>query len=281
MSQIKISCVGSTAVFTNTPNIFSGGNVDEVKFEFDKEWDNFPGKTAVFYTNPKETALQLLEDDNVAKIPSNMLSQKGKLSIGVIGTNDDGDVKASKILTYIVGKGAVTDDMEITAPTPDIWLQMLSLAKHNQDVVDKMELVVGDIHNLPSKANKDLSNVSEDTLCDKGIAQIYSNSYDGDGSVKSADSPKSLTFPFKPRLLIFTAKKTIGNVYNVADGIIDVSALTSQYSDVFGFNGGTSSGVHCEFKVDGNTVSWYATGSASGTAHMNESGATYYYVAIR
>lgn len=281
MSQIKISCVGSTAVFTNTPNIFSGGNVDEVKFEFDKEWDNFRGKTAVFYTNPKETALQLLEDDNVAKIPSNMLSQKGKLSIGVIGTNDDGDVKASKILTYIVGKGAVTNDMETTAPTPDIWLQMLSLAKHNQDVVDKMESVVGDIHNLPSKANKDLSNVSADTLFDKGIAQIFTNSYEGDGKNCSADSPKTLTLPFKPRLLIFTTRTDGSGLSNINGGIVDVSALTSEYKALFGFYVSTSSGINLRFKVEGNTVSWYCGGSASPRDDLNELNVIYYYVAIR
>lgn len=168
MSQIEISCVGSTAVFTNTPNIFSGGNVDTVKFEFDNEWSNFTTKTAVFYTSPKETALQILDTDNVANIPPNMLAKKSKLSVGVIGTNTNGDVKTSKILTYVVGKGAITNDMETTAPTPDIWLQMLAIVEHNKEIVehnkeivDNMELIV-DESQLTNKANKDLSNVSVD-----------------------------------------------------------------------------------------------------------------------
>ena len=181
MSQIKISCVGSTAVFTNTPNIFSGGNVDEVKFEFDKEWVDFTDKTAVFYTNPKETAVQILDTNDVARIPPNMLTKKGKLSIGVIGTKVNGDIKASKILTYIVGKGAVTDDMETTAPTPDIWLQLFSIVKHNEHIVDNMNLLV-DESQMPNKANKDLSNVSVDDLVNKGMARVLIDSYTGDGA---------------------------------------------------------------------------------------------------
>ena len=55
MSQIEINCIGSDAIFTNTPNIFSGGNVDTVKFTFDDTWDSYTGKTVVFYNNPKET----------------------------------------------------------------------------------------------------------------------------------------------------------------------------------------------------------------------------------
>lgn len=199
MSQIKISCVGSTAVFTNTPDIYSGGNVDEVKFEFDKEWVDFTIKTAVFYTNPKETDVKILDTNDVAKIPPKMLAKNGKLSIGVIGTNTNGDIKTSKILTYIVGKGAVTDDMETTAPTTDIWLQLLSIVKHNKDVVDAMELIV-DESQMPNKANKDLSNVSVDDLANKGMVRIITGTYTGDGeSVRTIDlgiSPDAvLLFP--------------------------------------------------------------------------------------
>ena len=201
MSQIKISCVGSTAVFTNTPNIFSGGNVDEVKFEFDKEWVDFPYKTAVFYTNPKETALQILDTDNVAKIPPNMLSQKGKLSIGVIGTNINDEVKTSKILTYLVGKGAITNDMETTAPTPDIWLQMLAIVKHNKDVVDNMNLLV-DESQLPNKANKDLSNVSVDTFLEKGLYS-HTESYTGTNEVTNV-----MEFDFEPRFIMIICPET-------------------------------------------------------------------------
>ena len=255
MSQIKISCIGSTAVFTNTPNIFSGGNVDTVKFEFDGDWDNFTTKTAVFYTNPKETSLQVLDSNNVATIPANMISQKGKLSIGVIGTNSNDDIKTSKILTYIVGKGAVTDDMETTAPTPDIWLQMLSIVSHNKDIVDNMELIV-DESQLQNKANKDLSNVLISDLQSKGVLRVESGSYTGTGTYGLAN-PNTLTFDFTPKILI------------VDDYVIPCTCTsyqkhyTSQFINVTWGN---------------NSVSWYCTDSQY--AQYNESGKTYNYMVI-
>lgn len=179
MSQIEITCIGSDAMFTNTPNIFSGGNVDTVKFKFDDSWSNFPHKTAVFYNCPKESHIEILDTDNTVRIPKEMLLNKSKLSIGVVGTNAEDDVKTSKILTYIVNQGAITDEMEITAPTPDVWLQLFSIVKHNKDKVDDMQLIV-DESQMSNKANKDLSNVSDDDLVNKGIARIVTGVYTGD-----------------------------------------------------------------------------------------------------
>lgn len=126
MSQIEIRCVDQTAMFTNLPEIFSGDvNIDTVKFTFDDSWDDYVTKTAVFYNNPKDVYPQLLDDNNVAVIPSQVMTKQCKLSIGVFGTNANGDVKTSKILTYNVGKGAISDDLQSTA-TPDFWTQLLS-----------------------------------------------------------------------------------------------------------------------------------------------------------
>ena len=126
MSQIEISCIGQTAIFTNTPEIFSGDiGVDTVKFTFDGLWDGYTIKTAVFYNNPKETYTVILDENNVAVIPENVMYDKCKLSIGVFGTNANGDVKTSKILTYHIGKGAISNDLESTTTTPDLWTQIL------------------------------------------------------------------------------------------------------------------------------------------------------------
>lgn len=268
MSQIEISCIGSDAIFTNTPNIFSGGNVDSVKFKFDKDWDGFTGKTAVFYTSPKKTALQILDSNNIAKIPAEMISQKGKLSIGVIGTRGVDDVKTSKILTYIVGKGAVTDDMEVTSPTPNIWLQLLSIVEHNKQIVDNMELVV-DESQMPNKANKDLSNVSDSAFTSKGIARIFVNSYSGNGDYGS-DKPNNLDFNFKPKLILIAS--------NIAHSIL-ISGCT-YYSVAYGSS--TYSGT---VEWSGNSVSWYTNGTndnlmTRASQQYNASGERYWYVAI-
>ena len=127
MSQIEIRCVDQTAMFTNLPEIFSGDvNIDTVKFTFDDSWNDYVTKTAVFYNNPKDVYPQILDVNDVAVIPSQVMTKQCKLSIGVFGTNANGDVKTSKILTYNVGKGALNSDLESTPATPDFWTQILA-----------------------------------------------------------------------------------------------------------------------------------------------------------
>ena len=126
MAQIEINCIGQTAIYTNTPEIFSGDvNIDTVKFTFDEAWNGYIEKTAVFYNNPKDTYPVMLDENNVAVIPEAVMADKCKLSIGVFGTNANGDVKTSKILTYNIGKGAISNDLEATTP-PEFWTQLLT-----------------------------------------------------------------------------------------------------------------------------------------------------------
>ena len=126
MAQIEINCIGQTAIYTNTPEIFSGDvNIDTVKFTFDEVWDGYTEKTAVFYNNPKDTYPVMLDENDVAVIPEAVIADKCKLSIGVFGTNANGDVKTSKILTYNIGKGAISNDLEATTPA-DFWAQLLA-----------------------------------------------------------------------------------------------------------------------------------------------------------
>ena len=126
MAQIEINCIGQTAIYTNTPEIFSGDvNIDTVKFTFDEAWNGYDMKTAVFYNNPKDTYPVMLDENNVAVIPEAVMADKCKLSIGVFGTNANGDVKTSKILTYNIGKGAISNDLEATTPA-DFWAKLLA-----------------------------------------------------------------------------------------------------------------------------------------------------------
>lgn len=261
MSQIEISCIGSDAVYTNTPNIFSGGNVDTVKFIFNNEWTDFTTKTAVFYNNPKETSLQVLNSNNVATIPAEMIANKGKLSIGVIGTNANNKIKTSKILTYIVDKGAVTDDLETTSATPDIWLQMLSIVSHNKDIVDNMSLIV-DESQLTNKANKDLSNVTINDLHNKGAVRMKTGNYTGTG-VYGSSTPNTLSFDFEPKLLI------------ISGGTLGMTVILTYKSNGYTVAGSTQiNGI----TWGSSSVSWYSITSTS--YQLNDSGGTYYYVCI-
>ena len=274
MSQIEINCIGSDAVFTNTPNIFSGGNVDTVKFTFNSEWDSYTTKTAVMYVKPKDTALMVLDSNGVANIPSTMIDQKCKLSIGVIGTNANNDIKTSKILTYIVGKGAVTNDMEVTAPTTDVWLQMLSMVSENNEVVKQMEITI-DQNQLRNKANIDMMNVETNALQLRGISCIECGSYDGTG-VYGESNKNQLSLTMKPKMLIvYTAKGLIPNATSSTTykGWLPGSFLWN-WSQPSSFVGGEQ--VYVE--AQGNNVFWYSTDTVE--KQCNASGTTYYYIAI-
>ena len=147
MSQIEIRCVDQTAMFTNLPEIFSGDvNIDTVKFTFDDSWNGYTTKTAVFYNNPKDVYPQILDVNDVAVIPSQVMTKQCKLSIGVFGTKANGDVKTSKILTYNVGKGAINSDLESTPATPDFWTQLLArqinFENNINSTVDTLETTV-------------------------------------------------------------------------------------------------------------------------------------------
>ena len=151
MSQIEISCIGQTAIFTNTPEIFSGDvGVDTVKFTFDELWDSYRMKTAVFYNNSKETYTVILDENNVAVIPEEVMADKCKLNIGVFGTNANGDVKTSKIVTYHIGKGAISNDLESPTTTPDLWVQILARQT-------KLEADVETIESIAKGCNKALA----------------------------------------------------------------------------------------------------------------------------
>ena len=160
MSQIEISCIGQTAIFTNTPEIFSGDiGVDTVKFTFDELWDSYRIKTAVFYNNSKETYTVILDENNVAVIPENVMTDKCKLNIGVFGTNANGDVKTSKIVTYHIGKGAISNDLESPTTTPDLWVQILARQT-------KLEADVETIESIAKGCNKALAYTSYAEMID-------------------------------------------------------------------------------------------------------------------
>ena len=162
MSQIEIRCVDQTAMFTNLPEIFSGDvNIDTVKFTFDDSWNGYTTKTAVFYNNPKDVYPQILDVNDIAVIPSQVMTKQCKLSIGVFGTKANGDVKTSKILTYNVGKGAINSDLESTPATPDFWTQLLARQINFENT----------INSTVSGFETDINNLSNDVDTVEAIAK--------------------------------------------------------------------------------------------------------------
>lgn len=209
MSQIEVSVYDQTAYFNHTPDIFSGDvGIDTVKFVFDNTWGNFDDKTAVFYNEPKKSYPVILDDDNTATIPKTVINSECTLYFGVMGTNESGDVKTSSILSYRISRGAISADTEVLSTSTDVWLQILVNYEIALNQVADMKVTLADMDNRlavmdkriidsaqENKANKDLSNVTVETLRNKlnlSIAVSKTTLYDGAGvrneTVSFADS---------------------------------------------------------------------------------------------
>lgn len=199
MSQIEVSVYDQTAYFIHTPDIFSGDiHTDTVKFTFDNTWNDFNTKTAVFYNEPKKSYPVMLDSNNVVKIPSTVINKECTLYFGVMGTNEAGDVKTSSILSYRIARGAISADTEVLSPSTDVWLQILLNYEIALNQVADMKVTLDDMDNRlavmdnriiesaqENKANKDLSNVTYETLRNKLNLTINISKttlYDGAGT---------------------------------------------------------------------------------------------------
>lgn len=181
MSQIKVSLYDQTAVFTETPDIFSGDiDVDTVKFTFDDSWNVYNKKTAIFYNDPKKSYPVFLDNTNIAVIPSEVIDRKTTMYFGVIGTNANNVVKTSSILSYRIEKGAISADVEIPPASAEIWLQILLnyeiALKKLQDMSNNLENMNNILDEMDqrfidagveNKANKDFSNVTNTDFSNK------------------------------------------------------------------------------------------------------------------
>ena len=125
MSQLKARCIDQVLTFENTPVITSGDvNYDSIMFDFCSRWDGFT-KTAVFYRSEDEVYYQLLDEANTCNIPNEVLTEKGDIFIGVFGTSGDTTL-TSQVLKYKIAKGAITENLKPSDPTPDIYAQIIS-----------------------------------------------------------------------------------------------------------------------------------------------------------
>lgn len=186
MSKIAVSIYDQTGIFVEIPNIYSGGvGTDTVEFTFDDSWEEYDERTVIFYNEPKKSYPVILDDTNIAVIPSEVIDRETKFYFGVIGTKANGEVKTSNILSFRVEKGSLTADTELPYPSKDVWLQILAnyeyaLNKVN-DIDVKVDNSITETDNkltemdekltemdqrfidagVENKANKDFSNVSD------------------------------------------------------------------------------------------------------------------------
>lgn len=114
-------------------------NVFAVAFETDEAWDGLT-LTAIFETD-KSSAGYLMASDNIAPIPPSILSAKCKFfSVGLRGTDGDGNVLSSQMVNvYPVKRGApLYDGSEDVDPT----------------LYDQFAAKINDIQNIAEDAKK-------------------------------------------------------------------------------------------------------------------------------
>lgn len=157
MSKIVITTDDQKLSFTNMPDIYSGDvNYDEVEFIFDSTWDSM-SRTAIFFTKETESEPTgvYLSTNNTAKIPSELITEKCTLYIGVFGVIGDDTIKTSEIVKYDIGKGTPKNTKVIEEVASEYWQQVLSSVGDMQqsvtDVNNSLNSVQSDISSLDSR----------------------------------------------------------------------------------------------------------------------------------
>ena len=110
---------------TSIPMMPSGSrNHLRIRIAFDAEWDGTT-KTIVAYrdlAHPYHVPLGL---DGTALIPHEVLAEQGVAYLGVFGVFGDQRI-TSTIVRYGVNEGAITEGLQPSDPTPEMWDQLIS-----------------------------------------------------------------------------------------------------------------------------------------------------------
>lgn len=138
MSQIMFTVVDQDLYLTNQPTIASHDvGVDQAIFSFEgDDWDGRV-KTAVFFIDEDQPYYKLLDINGACTIPSEVMTDAGRISIGVFGVLGD-TILTSAIVKYKIVPGAIIQESEDV--TPELWEQILqayqSIAGTVSDLAD-------------------------------------------------------------------------------------------------------------------------------------------------
>ena len=110
---------------TSIPMMPSGSrNHLRIRITFDSEWDGAT-KTLVAYRDLARPYHAPLGLDGTALIPHEVLAEQGVVYLGVFGVAGDQRV-TSTIVRYGVNEGAITEGLQPSDPTPEMWDQLIS-----------------------------------------------------------------------------------------------------------------------------------------------------------
>lgn len=136
MTKISLITQGQQLICANKVVIASGDiNSVELKVEFDSAWDEYPAKSATFYTSSNPTVHEMLMLNNSCIVPFEVLTESCVLFIGVRGVSADGEkLKTSTLAKYKISEGATAGDKTLS-PTMDLYQQYLAALKAEADPI--------------------------------------------------------------------------------------------------------------------------------------------------
>lgn len=110
---------------TSIPMMPSGSrNHLRIRVAFDAEWEGTT-KTLVAYRDLSKPYHVPLGMDGTALIPHEVLAEQGVAYLGVFGIAGDQRI-TSTIVRYGVNEGALTEGLQPSDPTPEMWDQLIS-----------------------------------------------------------------------------------------------------------------------------------------------------------
>lgn len=110
---------------TSIPMMPSGSrNHLRIRVAFDAEWEGTT-KTLVAYRDLSKPYHVPLGLDGTALIPHEVLAEQGVVYLGVFGVAGDQRI-TSTIVRYGVNEGALTEGLQPSDPTPEMWEQLIS-----------------------------------------------------------------------------------------------------------------------------------------------------------
>ena len=131
--KIKLTYAGRDCTEKDV-TIITTGSVETVtaSFAFDAEWDGF-ARTAIFAAGGGTVKRVVLGDANACVVPWEVLANCKQLTIGVVGTSGN-RVLPSVPVTIPIIEGVCNGGTPPDDPTPDIYAQLLDLAKETQQI---------------------------------------------------------------------------------------------------------------------------------------------------
>lgn len=105
-------------------------------FTFDDTWDGWD-KTAVFQLDD-ETPIEVIIENGQVEIPHEVLVDKGHLTIGVYGTQDEKVMPTLYNVRVLVRLGTPTGSIS-TEPTPSVYAQILEVANDAKELAENLD----------------------------------------------------------------------------------------------------------------------------------------------